>query len=298
MSRGLRAGRVAFTLAFTLIELLVVIAIIAILAALLLPALRGAKMKAQGIGCLNNGRQISLAWRMYAEDSRDRICYASDNGWGRGDPLNFYSWTMTHMDYDGSNRGNWDYNWELAQYSPGTPPLWPYMGKNAAILRCPADHSYVTAPGGIRRPRIRSISINLFLGGFTGDIDGYSSAAPYQVFLTMSQITAAPGLGAARTWLFLDQREDRINWGNYMVDMNGYPNNPAAYEFDQDMPGFYHNGACGFSFCDGHSEIHRWRDPQTTPPIQEGVHLVSIVPAPGDQDIAWMQDRTTRPKLE
>jgi len=281
---------------FTLIELLVVIAIIAILAAMLLPALTRAKMKAQGIGCLNNGRQISLAWRLYAEDSQDKLCFASDNGNGPGDPKNLYAWTMTHMDYDPFNRGNWDINWELAQYAPGTPPLWLYMGKNASILRCPADHSSVIATGGVRRPRLRSISMNLFLGGFTGEIKYFPAAWPYQIFLTLNQITVASGLGPARCWLFLDQREDRVNWGNYMVDMSGYPNNPAAFEFDQDMPGFYHNGACGFSFCDGHSEIKRWRDPRTTPPLQEGVQLVNIVPAPGDQDIAWMQDRTTRPK--
>ncbi len=67
---------------FTLIELLVVIAIIAILAALLLPVFGKAKQKAQGIQCMNNHRQLALAWRLYADDSNDRIVYASTGGTG------------------------------------------------------------------------------------------------------------------------------------------------------------------------------------------------------------------------
>jgi len=76
-------GSRRFTRGFTLIELLVVIAVIAILAALLLPAINKGKLKAQGLQCMSNHKQLALAWRMYADDNHDVLVYASDDP---GDP--------------------------------------------------------------------------------------------------------------------------------------------------------------------------------------------------------------------
>jgi prepilin-type N-terminal cleavage/methylation domain-containing protein len=74
-------GRQSAAMEFTLVELLVVIAIIAILAALLLPVMSSAKLKAYGVQCMNNHRQLALAWRMYVEDNHDYLPYASDDPW-------------------------------------------------------------------------------------------------------------------------------------------------------------------------------------------------------------------------
>jgi prepilin-type N-terminal cleavage/methylation domain-containing protein len=276
---------------FTLIELLVVIAIIAILASMLLPALSKAKLKAQGIQCMSNHRQLTMAWRMYAEDNRDFLVYASHNG-NRSDPANDHAWTWTEMDFS-SNPKNWDINADITQR-----PLWPY-NRSPGIYKCPADRSYVMV-NGEAKPRVRTMSMNWFLGGFGGQVSGGPSfAANFSIYHKYAQIAGGKGTaGPVKTWVFLDQREDTINWGNFMTHMDGFePRNPAMYKFTMDLPGEYHKKACGFSFADGHSEIKKWLDPRTTPPLKyQQAPSSSDTPSPRNVDVEWLQDRTTRPK--
>ncbi len=83
-----------------------------------------------------------------------------------------------------------------------------------------------------------------------------------------------------------------INWGNFYIDMTGYPDQPQLLQFNWDMPGSYHNGAGGLSFADGHAEIKRWLDGRTTPPLEQLTR--GPAPSPRNVDISWLQQRATR----
>ena len=126
-----------------MIELLVVIAIIAILAALLLPALSHAKDQARTIICINNQKQLHLAWHMYGGD-HGRLPRNWDFSLGFAAPkANWVSGTM-HYDTmlvffgDLSDSTNSALLVDVRQTQ-----LAPYL-KTAAVFECPSDQSYAT----------------------------------------------------------------------------------------------------------------------------------------------------------
>jgi prepilin-type N-terminal cleavage/methylation domain-containing protein/prepilin-type processing-associated H-X9-DG protein len=263
------------TKGFTLIELLVVIAIIAILAGMLLPALAKSKTKAQGIMCMNNGRQMMLAWRFYVDDNNDNLIYSYNPG-------NTAEWVHGNLDFSGSNPSNWNITNDVMK-----SPLWNYGASSPNLWRCPADRSLVKV-GSKTYPRVRSMSMDGWLN--STDVEGFG--AGFRVYKKLSDLIDP---GPTMTWVLMDEREDSINDGELCVGMTGYPSAPNSWVI-VDYPASYHNGAAGLSFADGHSEVHKWKDARTMPVLRKGVEIPLNVGSANNQDMLWLMERSTRRK--
>jgi prepilin-type processing-associated H-X9-DG protein len=276
---------------FTLIELAVVIATIAVLVAVLLPALAGTRPNAQAFQCLENQRQLILAWQMYAQDNSDLL------------PPNDFPYNISEP-RDGSEK-NWVFGSMLVPLdaintsilvNPQLSLLALY-NTNPAAYKCPADTSLIQG-----HPRARSVSMNCAVGTrwYTAGagkprgspvggswLSGYYSD-PDPNYRTYGKITQMTKPGPSMTWVIMDENPLTINDACLEICMQPYL---------IDFPANYHNGAAGISFTDGHTEMHRWVDAFAQNPTAGPGGQGGVLPTPANsQDLAWIQPRTSAPK--
>jgi prepilin-type N-terminal cleavage/methylation domain-containing protein len=218
--------------AFTLIELLVVIAIIAILAAILLPVLARAKIRAQEAQCISNLKQLQTGAILYAQDNSDVMLPNA--------PLDYSVSAQTWCGNESEGWQNQDANTNWAYYNSSI--LGPYMGGQVGVYRCPGD----TLPSQ-NGQRIRSYSMNSQVGCI---YIGEKYAPGYVAFVKVTDLHG--GLAPSDCFCFTEENMCSLNDGFLQVDPNG---KDGVYP---DVPGSYHIDVAGYSFYDGHCELHKW----------------------------------------
>ena len=256
---------------FTRLELLVVLATIVLLATLTRPAW-GNPTASRSIVCLDNFRQLARAWLLYADDQEGRLPRNTTVLESQVPIPGRIGWVSGIMTWDtmpqNTNRAY--------LVDPRYAALAPYTGPDAALYKCPED-TYLS-PQQVARgwnERVRSYAMSHFMGA------PVEFVVRYRYFRKLSDLRTLPPQRAA---VFLEEHPDSINDPTFVIQ----PATPIWL----DLPASFHNGACRFSFADGHTELRRWESPATIQPVRFFYRDPPPV-RPGDPDWGWVQERSS-----
>ena len=292
---------------FTLIELLVVIAIIAILAAMLLPALTKAKQRAQSTYCMNNSKQLMVGWLMYAGDNEDVL------------PPNDYPYTTPYFSAGNKDQlkswvcGTMQQPLDAGNDSELVDPVGTALANyvpSRTVYHCAADN-YIDPK--TRKVHVRSYAMNSAVGtiwaGYYqngsprlgsavqgGWLNGASYNSSQTTWLTYAKSTSFTRPGAADTWVIMDENPYSINDASMAVSAVAQ----AGSTYLVDYPAGNHGSAAGIAFADGHSIIHKWKDPRTYTPegiVQPGMgSTTTSQQSPDNADCFYLAPLTSAPR--
>ena len=283
--------------AFTLIELLVVIAIIGILAGLLLPVLSAAKQKAISIRCLNNYKQLGLAWFSYASDNNDMLALNADRQPPGGDKTNWIFPYGAVLDWSTSQVNTNDLYLTVDSPTLGTALFGSLVANEVNIFVCPAD-KFLSSPqhsAGFQN-RIRSCAMN---GGVGGGEKWFSPSTPgggnWKAFYNAKKMSDFHSPGPSQCWVMMDEHPDSDDDATFYVNPGDVsPTNPNWDGKITELPGSMHRKSCGMVFADGHGEIHKWIGTADTPPVTYHTYVQNVtgLDAGSQQDLIWMAQHT------
>jgi prepilin-type processing-associated H-X9-DG protein len=237
---------------------------------------------------MNNTKQLQLAFITYADDYNDTLLACLDGLAGR------VNWIQGDLQ-----------GWDASAADPRwitNSPIFKYVGQSFPVFKCPADRATVVASGK-RVPRIRSNSMSqVFAWGDWLDGSGTGrNQTKWRTYGKASQIVAP-----AKTFVFVDEHPNSINDAAFATQCTGADAYATARIID--IPANYHNGACGFSFADGHSQIKRWTSSRSghdtgrgllnMPVYFTGAKNLTLNFAARDawMDSKWMADNSTEPR--